>query len=507
MTPRPTVVAVGLGPAGPDLLSDAARAALAGAPARFVRTRRHPAAAHPVLADAVAFDGRYEAGEHLDEVYRGIADALVAAAAEHRRVAYAVPGSPLVAERTVDLLRAAEGEGRITLEVVPGLSFLDLAWARLGVDPLAAGVRLVDGQRFSVEAAGQRGPLLVAQCDRAEVLSGIKLSVEGDLPSQPVTVLARLGLPDESVHQVAWADLDRAVEPDHLTTLWVPELAAPVAGELAAFAELVVTLRRECPWDREQTHSTLTRHLLEEAYEVLEAIEAWEQASADAPPEGSEALDDAYALLEEELGDLLFQVFFHAALAAEAGRFTLADVARGIDQKLVGRHPAIFPPGGADAGGDGSGAVAATAAPATAEEQTRSWEEIKQAEKGRASVMEGIPSALPALLYAYKVQRKARSTGFAYPDLAAAAADVRAELAEVLDDPSAAEAGDLLFAATGVAVHLEHDPESALRGAAGRFRDRFVVVERLAAEEGVAVAGADEATLDRWWRQAKAETT
>ena len=105
-----------------------------------------------------------------------------------------------------------------------------------------------------------------------------------------------------------------------------------------------------------------------------------------------------------------------------------------------------------------------------------------------------------------KVQRKARSSGFAYPDLEAAADDVRSELAEVLEDPSASEAGDLLFAATGVAVQLQHDPEAALRGAAGRFRDRFVVVERLATKAGVEIADTDPATLDAWWQQAKRET-
>jgi tetrapyrrole methylase family protein/MazG family protein len=492
------VVVVGLGPAGPELITDAARQALASAPVRFVRTRRHPAAAVPELADATSFDDRYEGAATLDAVYRGIADALAAAAQEHGSVAYAVPGSPLVAEHTVELLR---GDERVELEVVPALSFLDLAWTRLGIDPVAAGVRVLDGQRFVVEAAGERGPLLVGQCDRPEVLSAIKLAVEdvrGDLPETSVTVLQRLGLPDEHVAEVAWADLDRSFTPDHLTSLWVPELAAPVAAELAAFAELVLTLRAECPWDQEQTHVSLTRHLLEETYEVLEAIEVWEQADAEAPPEGNEALDDAYAHLQEELGDLLFQVFFHATIAAEAGRFTLADVAEGIRTKLVGRHPAIFPPDGAESS-DGD-------APATAEEQTKSWEQIKKEEKGRDSVMEGIPSTLPALLLAYKVQRKARSTGFAYPDLAAAADDVRSELAEVLEDPSASEAGDLLFAATGVAVHLQVDPEAALRGAAGRFRDRFTVVERLSAAAGVDITDADPATLDAWWREAKRRT-
>src|SRR5438093_13277278 len=315
-------------------------------------------------------------------------------------------------------------DGRVDVELVAGLSFLDLAWARLRMDPLTAGARLVDGRRFAVEAAGERGPLLVAQCDAPHVLSEIKLAVD-EPPAAPVTALQRLGLPDESVRQVAWADLDRDVVPDHLTALWIPVLGAPVAGELVRSPELVRTLRERCPWDREQTHQTLTRHLLEETYEVLEAIEAL-------PAPGS------MEHLEEELGDLLFQVVFHATLAAEEGAFTLADVAVGIHDKLVRRHPHVF------------GTVEAE----TAAHVMRNWEQIKREEKGRASVMDGIPRDLPSLLYAHKVQRKAASTGLEVPPAGQAA--------------DAEEVGELLFGVVARARQLGVDPEAALRGATAR---------------------------------------
>ena len=268
---------------------------------------------------------------------------------------YAVPGSPLVAERTVELLRAEAAAGHLDLVVEPALSFLDLVWARLGVDPLAAGVRLVDGQRFAAEAAGERGPLLVAQCDSADVLSDIKLAVE-DGPSQPVTVLQRLGLADEAVFEVDWDDLDRVVSADHLTSIWIPQLAAPVGAELVRFHELMRTLRAECPWDRVQTHATLRPYLIEETYEVLEVLD-----KLAVEPEDDLAINQ----LEEELGDLLMQVVFHATLAAESGWFSLADVARGIHDKLVRRHPHVF--GGVEA-------VDADAVKVT-------WEQIKAAEK------------------------------------------------------------------------------------------------------------------------------
>ena len=227
---------------------------------------------------------------------------LEAAGAGGGPVLYAVPGSPRVLERTVELLVADGPPAGVDVEVVPAMSFLDLAWVRLGVDPIEEGVRLVDGHRFEVAAAGERGPLLVAHCHNQRVLSDIKLAFDEQEPERAV-VLQRLGLPDESIVEVPWAELDRAVEADHLTSVYVPVAAAPVAAELVRFDELVRTLRAECPWDREQTHESLTRYLLEEAYEVLDAVAS-----------GSDEH------LEEELGDLLFQVVFHAAIARERGR-------------------------------------------------------------------------------------------------------------------------------------------------------------------------------------------
>ena len=465
----PRVVVVGLGPAGVELLTAAAAAAIDRVPHRFVRTVRHPAAS--VVPGATAFDTVYDSSDSFDEVYARIVDAVVDGATSHGEVLYAVPGSPLVAERTVELLR---DDPRVAVEIVPGLSFLDLAWARLGVDPVASGARVVDGRRFAVEAAGDRGPLLIAQCDTRAVLSDIKLAVD-DPPGPEVTVLHHLGLPDESVRTVAWTELDRAVEPDHLTSLWLPELEVPVGAELVRFAELVRTLRERCPWDREQTHQSLTRHLLEETYEVLEAIEG---------------LPASMPQLEEELGDLLFQVVFHATLAAEAGEFTLADVARGIHDKLVHRHPHVF------------GAVEAD----TPDAVMRNWEQIKQVEKGRQSLMDGIPGDLPSLLYAHKVQRKAASVGFDWDSAEGVYPKVAEELREVEADPGDEELGDLLFAAVNLARHLKVDPEAALRGATAKFRDRFRVMEAMAGDRGVELAALDLAGLDALWDDAKATT-
>ncbi len=256
VTPRIDVV--GLGPSGPELITTETLELLGRGAVVVLRTGRHPSAG--VAPAARTFDHHYERGETLDGIYRSMADDLVAEAKRSGSVVYAVPGSPTVAETSVARLtgHAAVRSGEVTVHVHPAVSFVDVACARLGVDPVASGLRLVDGESFAVEAAGERGPLLVAQCWSPAVLSDIKLSVEAADPP-PVTVLWHLGLDDERVWELAWEDLDRSFTPDHLTSLWIPHLEAPVAAELVQLDELVHTLRRRCPWDREQTHGSLAR--------------------------------------------------------------------------------------------------------------------------------------------------------------------------------------------------------------------------------------------------------
>jgi tetrapyrrole methylase family protein / MazG family protein len=481
------VVAVGLGPAGVDLMLPSARAALSYLPRRYARTARHPAidelAQHGL--EFVTFDDRYDAADDFDALYATIVEELIAASAAGD-VCYAVPGSPGVAERTVALLRAAADRGEVVLDVIPGLSFTDLAWTRLGVDPMD-GAHLVDGQRFAIDAAGRHGPLLIGHCIDRLVLSDVKLALLESLPADaPVTILARLGLPDELVVTVPLEELDRAVEPDHLTSVFVDTGQAAVAGEFARLVALSERLRAPggCPWDAEQTHHSLARYLLEESYETVETIEA---LPADAPAGDPDV--EAYARLEDELGDLLYQVVFHAVLAREAGVFTIADVARGIHDKLVRRHPHVF------------GSVEAD----TVSEVMTNWEQIKLQEKGDTSLVEGISPGLASLLYAHKLYRKAASVGLD-PGTDTEALD-RAELAvEALRAADAAETearlGDLLAAAVVLARARGVDAETALRGWSARFRERFVRMEQLAAAREVDLAAGPAERVAALWVEA-----
>jgi tetrapyrrole methylase family protein / MazG family protein len=482
---RGLVVVVGLGPGGADLLLPAAREALERNPVRYARTARHPAVAE-LAADGIdleSFDDRYDAADDLDAVYGGIVETLIRDASERGEVAYAVPGNPVVAERTVALLHHAADGGRIDLRIVPGLSFADLAWARLGVDPMATGARVVDGRALDVATVEDGGPLLVAQCDHPLVLSDVKVTLLERLdPGTPATVLQRLGLPDEHVVVVELAELDRAVEPDHLTAVWVP--AAPsTTHELARLLALAEQLRAPdgCPWDAEQTHHSLTRYLLEESYEVVEAVE---RLPADAPA-GTAPDDPAYGALVDELGDLLYQVIFHAVLAEEAGAFGLGDVARGIHDKLVRRHPHVF--GEVDA--DTSAAVMAN------------WEQIKKAEKGVESIVAGITPGLPSLLYAHKLLRKGASVGLDPGDVAASLDRIDGSTARLRAGAADPEAvlGELLAAAVALARALGVDTESALRGWAARFKERFETMERTAASQGLDLHTMTSAQVEALW--------
>ena len=485
---RPRIVVVGLGPGGHEHVTVDTLDAIEHATHRFLRTSIHPSA--DLVPDATTFDHLYESADTFDDVYTEIADALAAAASTHGEILYAVPGSPLVLERTVRHLLARDD---IDCDVRPAMSFLDVAWARLGLDPIEAGVRLVDGHDFATAAAGDTGPLLVAHTHANWVLSDIKLAVDEATGDEPVTLLHALGTPDERIVATTWADVDRTIDADHLTSLWIPQLAAPVGAAYVRFHELTRTLREQCPWDIEQTHDSLVPYLLEEAYEVVDAIHAID-AAGDAGTSG-----DADADLVEELGDLLYQIEFHATIAEQEGRFTIADVANGIHDKLVRRHPHVF----GDLVGDDLDTT----------EVLSNWDDIKREEKGRTSVFDGIPRSMPALAYAAKVGKKASKVGFDWPDVNGAFPKIdeeSAELRDALDDPDAAdtattdELGDLLFAVVNVARHLHIDPELALRAATDKFRTRFEGVERLAAERSIDLRVADLVTLDALWDEIKA---
>ena len=243
-----------------------------------------------------------------------------------------------------------------------------------------------------------------------------------------------------------------------------------LAQALVELQELAERLRRDCPWDREQTTRTIVPHTVEEAYEVADAAVAGDNAK-----------------LLDELGDLLFQTFFLSLLLEEEGAGDLAQVAHGIHEKLVRRHPHVF----GEAELDSAGAV------------RKQWEELKRDQEEREGIFHHVPENLPALLLAQKVQRRAAVVGFEYPDLAGAHVDLDDEIEELRREPSGDELGDVLFACVNVARHLNVDPELELRQACRRFVSRVERASELAAEEGKEFSGLPLDEQDRWFDLAK----
>jgi XTP/dITP diphosphohydrolase len=247
----------------------------------------------------------------------------------------------------------------------------------------------------------------------------------------------------------------------------------PAGVEVLRLTDVMRQLRdpeHGCPWDLEQDHGTLVRYLIEETYELVDAIESGQDSD-----------------IVEELGDVLLQVVFHAQVAADRRAFTIDDVARGIADKLERRHPHVF--------GDGDAA--------TADEVQANWDQLKQAEKGRAGPFDGVPDALPGLVLLETLQRKAAKRGFRWHDVDGPAAKVREELAEVLaaDDPDRleAEVGDLLGAVVALARQLGVDADAAARRAARSFRTRFELTLREIDTRGLDAASLDAATWLEVW--------
>lgn len=467
-----TITIVGLGPGDLDRSAGPARDLLVGAGSRvIVRTLEHPAARTLASIRTVdTCDDLYERHDSFDDVYEAIADRVVAAAADGD-VIYAVPGSPAVAERTPGLIKSLAAEAGIPVTVMPAESFLDRFAVAAGFDVL--GIQVLDGHDLP-DPLWLHLPTVVAQVDAPIILTDVKDRLLRTMPDGERVIVGReLGSTDEAVFETTLGDLD-----PELAGLRVSLYLPAVGVGLPGVVQVMRRLRGECPWDRRQTHHSLVRNLVEETFELVEALSA---LPPDAP--GGELDFGAYADVEEELGDVLLQVLFHATMAREAEAFDIEDVAEQLRRKLVRRHPHVF------------GDVEAT----TAAEVLANWEKIKQQEKQRTSLMDDVPSGLPGMERAAKVQRRAASVGFDWDATRPVVDKIDEELREleaVLGDRAAAEdeLGDLLFSIVNLARHLDLDPEVAIRRAVDRFEDRFRWMER---------QGLESRPLEELWAAAK----
>ncbi len=468
---------VGLGPSGLDKLSVGGYRLLQRADKVFFRTVEHPCA-RELLAEglqAEAFDDLYREAAAFDQVYDGIVDRLRVEISRGGEIVYAVPGHPRVAEKSVQLIWDRLFP-EFTVIVHPGLSFLDELFQVVPFDPIG-GLRVCNYNEIRSAGLTGREWVVIPQVYDKLVAGDLKLDLMSVYPDESqVLVVKALGSAQQALQRVPLYELDHGTF-DHLTTVVVgPQQGAASLAELAGIME---TLRKPdgCPWDLEQTHESLKPYLIEESYEVLEAIEN----------------GDMYNLCEE-LGDLLLQVVFHAQVAAENGDFDITDVLRGIVQKLIRRHPHVF--------GDEKAA--------TAGEVVATWDKIKQKEKAQNGpvVDFGGSKGLPALMLAAKTQSQVAKVGFDWPDINGPWAKVQEELQELriamtFQEGVREEFGDVLFALVNLARFLKLDPEGTLRGTVTKFQKRFRKAEELARQAGGNLGDLSLEEMDVFWEQAK----
>lgn len=452
----PGITIVGLGPGDPALLTVASRDILAGASEVWLRTARHPTVAGlPEGPLYRSFDEIYDREPSFDAVYEAIVQQVIGLAERPDGVVYAVPGHPLFGEATVRALMLRAPSQGVEVTVHAGVSFLDTIAVALGIDPLTDGLLVLDAL-----ALGDRSRLLVpqrptviAQVYDQRAASQAKLALlEAYPPEHGVRIVTASGTSSARSTTTTVAELDRdPVAFDHLASIYVPPV--DLVDDTRSFEGLrrvVAQLRNPdggCPWDLEQTHETLKRYLLEEAYEALDALD-------DGDPHK----------LAEELGDLMMQVLLHAQVAEDNDEFVIEDVLHEISAKLIRRHPHVF--GDVEVEG--------------AQEVLKNWEALKAAEReGREeSPLDHVPKALPALAQAQSLQSRAAKAGFSTaPPTGDTLARAIAELASATDAPTADQLGDLLFGVVALARGHSLDAEEALRSAIGRFRTDFAESE------------------------------
>jgi len=476
------ITIVGLGPGNGRFLTRSAWELLSITDTLYLRTSRHPAVDDlPETIVCKSFDHVYDAAEQFEDVYQHIVTELIKLG-QDRDIVYAVPGHPFVGEATVTALVAKAEEAGVAVAVEPGISFVEAVLTAVHVDALD-GLQIFDAIELAVmhvPPIQPDVPLMLGQVYSRLLAGEIKMTLMSLYPDEHQVFLVHGGgTDDEVVEAVPLYAMDRSDEISHLTSLYVPAL--PYASSLTALAETVAVLRSPggCPWDQEQTPQSMRTGFLEEASEVLAALD-----------------EDDPAGLQEELGDMFYHLVMQVQMAMEAEDFRLPDVLAGIDAKLKYRHPHVW--------GDWD--------VANSEEVVQNWEMLKEKKKGDngpKSLLDNIPVAMPALARSQKIQQRVKKVGFDWPDISGVYAKLAEEIGELQDAATPAkqmaEIGDLLFAAVNVARWLDVDAESALREANLRFGRRFRRVEQLANERGLDLSAMDLDGLEEIWQEVKRE--
>lgn len=475
---------VGLGPGAKDALTIGTLELLKSSPKVLFRTEKHPNVEYlkdqGIIFDT--YDSFYEKYDSFDEVYKNIAEDIIEKHAQCKDLVYAVPGHPLVAEKSVTLLLKLCEENNIKVEILPAVSFIDAVMESLKIDPIE-GIKIIDAFDINNQVLDKRVGLIITQVYNGFIASETKLALSEYYNDDTEIYFVRAaGVKEiESIRKIKLYDLDRQEDIDYLTSIYIPrDLNNTI--DFYDLLKVMDTLRGEdgCPWDMEQSHESLKRYLIEECYEVLEAID-----------------ENNDEMLVEELGDVLLQVVFHAQIGKEDGYFNINDIIKAITNKMILRHPHVF------------GDVKVTGS----EEVLTNWEEIKGKEKNFSSytdTLKHVAKNLPGLIRAEKVQGKAAKVGFDWNNADPALEKVLEELEEVKDVYKTnnrakiqEEVGDLIFAAVNVARLLDIDPEFAVNYTIDKFIKRFQFIEESAGKRGLDLKDMTLDEMDQLWNEAK----
>ncbi len=475
---------VGLGPGSTDALTLGAVEALKNSTKIFLRTSKHPVVEYLKQTGVVfqTYDNYYETHDNFDSIYEDIARDLINNHEVYKELVYAVPGHPLVAEKSVTILIKYCDEKNIPYEFVTAVSFIDVIMERLKIDPIH-GFEVVDAFEINNQIFNKRIGTVVTQVYNKFIASEVKLALLKYYKDDTRIFFVRAaGIKEiESIREIRLYELDRQKDIDYLTSVYIPK-DLDNSYDFYDLLEIMDELKGEggCPWDREQNHQSLKKYLIEESYEVLEAIDENDEEK-----------------LTEELGDVLLQVVFHAAIGKEEGYFDINDVIKRICEKMVLRHPHVF----------GEETVKNSG------EVLDNWEKIKKKEQGLTSITEElrhIAKVLPGLMRAEKVQRKASKVGFDWKKVEDVFEKVSEEFNEVKNVYNGndkakiqEEIGDLLFSVVNAARFLDIDSEVAVNYTTDKFIQRFEYIENYAVQNGINLEDMDLQTMDKLWEEAK----
>lgn len=478
---------IGLGPGDINSLTLGAVEKINDGNRVYLRTEKHPTVEYLKKKEIEysTYDFIYDEEEEFSRVYEKICYDLIQNAEKYGIINYCVPGHPLVAERTVSLLLESEKEKKIEIEIISGLSFIEPMISSVGMDPIN-GLKIIDGLNIAEQSVDINTDNLITQVYNQMRASDLKLElvdIYGD--EYLIQVVKSAGIDgEEKKITIPLYELDRLDWIDHLTSIYIPKMQRDKKDKYDLFDLMsimkVLRGRDGCDWDRKQTHDSLKPYLIEEAYEVVDAIENGD-------------IDD----IVDELGDLMLQIVFHSQIGIEEGSFNIYDVTTAICKKLIRRHPQVF----------------SEYLKSEDRDISYNWNDIKAKEKDMSTYtdrMKNVTKGLPALMKSVKIQNRASDVGFDWPDASGALEKLEEELEEVkkeLDENNIyrleEEIGDLIFSTVNLARFFNINPEVAVNTTINKFIRRFEFIENDCINQGKDMKTMKLEELDDLWGQAK----